>query len=162
MDALEAAAAVPLQLLIGLFQALQVLVFGVAVNANQRGRRDLEHFLGIGGYRGVRIPLPATVADLTVAALNAFAPVDAHIDGDAKLDVRGVGELERSELGAHVVAVDRLEVLEQKRVHRAAANVQKSKHFRYNVSRTQSGEYSAAYPLKMMVSSCDLVSVTSI
>lgn len=63
---------------------------------------------------------------------HASAFVQTNVDGAFELHVRGLGKLERPEFGCQKVAVHRVEVLEQIRVHRTTA-----KHmYRVCIART--------------------------
>lgn len=65
----------------------------------------------------IHFTLSTAVANLTVTALDAFASVDAHDNRNSELHVCRIGEFERTEFGIEKIAVDRIEIFEQERIH---------------------------------------------
>lgn len=105
MDALEDIfAAVPVQLLVGELQLLEVL-FGLAqhfhvgaalvVDFDERRHVNLEESVGV---RVGHLALATAEPSLPVAALNSLAFVKADIYGAAELHISRVGEFEGAEL----------------------------------------------------------------
>lgn len=131
----------------------------VVGNLDERGHRNLVHLIWIRRRINGSTASP-TVSDLAITALHAFALIQAYVHGAAELHVRGLRKLERSKLGAEEVSVHRVEIVEKIRIDGATRKW--SNKFVSTHHCTAEKNAGNTNPLKMIVSSCDLVSVTCI
>lgn len=137
--------------------------FWITVNFNKRCHGNFKHFIRISGL--CNLTFSSSVTDLTVAALNAFAFVDANIDSATELDVCRVWEFECTEFRRQKVSINSIEVFKQVRINRATAKGNKKRQqqqHKLNESNQKAVNDERTHPLKIIVSSWDLVSVTCI